>query len=224
MLKAVLFDHDGTLVNSEGLHYQHWQSVMASHGVILSEPTYNTELAGLPTPENARWLVNAFDLDEDISVISQKKHDTTKAFLEDQAFPLMQDAKQVIGFFREAGLKTGIVTGARRIGVMSTIDTYDLYSSIDVVITAEDVRNGKPAPDCYLLALERLKIKPQECFAIEDTGPGVAAAAAAGLTCCAVPNEYSAHHDFSSAVRTFLSLSEVMEWAKEAYDLNGLVC
>ncbi len=221
MLKAVLFDHDGTLVNSEGLHYQHWQSVMAGYGVMLSEPTYNMELAGLPTPNNAKWLVGAFSLEADVSTLCQQKHDTTKDFLAENSFPLMPDAIEAIGFFRSAGLQTGIVTGAGLHGVQSTIDNYGLGPSVDVLVTGEDVKNSKPAPDCYLLAMERLNLKPEECLVVEDTGPGVAAAAAAGLTCCAVPNEYSAHHDFSPAVQTFKSLSEIMDWAKKAYELRG---
>lgn len=224
MLKAVLFDHDGTLVDSEGLHCQHWQSVMAGHGVILSEKTYKTELAGVPTPENALWLIREFGLDTDAATLSRKKHATTRSFLTGHAFPLMPEAKNVIGFFRDAGLKTGIVTGAGRHGVLSTFDTYGLYASIDVLVTGDDVSRSKPSPDCYLLALERLGIKPEECFAVEDSGPGVAAAVSAGLTCCAVPNPFSAHHDFSPAVKQFSSLTGIMDWARGVYDLEGFVC
>lgn len=220
MLKAVLFDHDGTLVNSEGLHFQHWQMVLAGHGIMLSAATYISRIAGLPTIDNARWLVDAFNMDTDYKTLERQKHEVTLNYLESSAFPLLPGALEAIGFFRGAGLKTGIVTGAKRIGANSTIAAHELAESIDVLVSAEDVENGKPAPDCYLLAMEKLGLQPADCLAFEDTAPGVAAASAAGLTCCAIPTEYSADHDFSPAAHTFGSMAEAMHWARGQYALS----
>ncbi|PLX43080.1 MAG: HAD family phosphatase [Hyphomicrobiales bacterium] len=223
MLKAVLFDHDGTLVDSEGVHCRHWQSVMAGHGVFLTETTYNRELLGIPNEENAKWLIREFRIDATPESLIREKQIAAQNYLNENAFPLIPDAKQVIGLFRAAGIRTGVVSGAERIGPLSTFDSYGLSASMDVLVTGDDVQNRKPSPEGYLSAMAQLDLRPEECLAVEDSGTGVQAAAAAGLTCCAVPTIHTAHHDFSAATHKMSSLTEVYEWAREAYDLSGYV-
>ena len=77
------------------------------------------------------------------------------------------------------------------------------------------MRYSKPSPDCYLLAVANLGLEPEDCVAIEDTEHGVAAAAAAGVACLAVPNEMSKHHDFSRATQVFSDLVSAAAWVRE---------
>lgn len=216
-LKAVLFDHDGTLVDSEGVHWQLWQEVLKQYAIDLSESEYKTRYAGVPTPANAIDLVARHALDISPAALSQQKIEATRIHLSRQAYPLMPHALETIRFFREQGAALAVVTGAGREAINATLHAHGLVDSFSVVVTGDDVRNNKPAPDCYLLALERLGIKAKEAIALEDTEHGVRAAAAAGIHCCGVKNAFSETHDFSQAVGTFSNLADAGAWISQTY-------
>lgn len=219
-MQAVLFDHDGTLVDSEGLHCQHWQMILSDHDVQLSEADYKKHLAGIPTPANADRLVRRHGLGVPARSLSERKEQVTRDHLSKNAFPLMPGAIEALRSVHQAGLRIGIVTGAGSHGVTSTIEAHGLRQLVDTVVSGDDVQHSKPAPDCYLLALERLNLSAADCVALEDTQNGVTAAPAAGLICCAIPNAFSAHHNFERAHRQFTSLSEAISWV-ETQQLNS---
>ncbi|MBT3203192.1 MAG: HAD family phosphatase [Gammaproteobacteria bacterium] len=218
-IKAILFDHDGTLVDSETIHYEMWKIILESYGITLTLEDYIQNYAGFPTISNAETMTNRYSaLSVTASVLIDAKNSATKLFLSTQAFPLMKGARESINYFKEQGLKVSVVTGASGEGVKNTINSYDLKSSISTVVSGDDVRKSKPAPDCYLLATQRLGLHASECIAIEDSENGVAAAVAANVTCVAVSGSMLKHHDFSKAVKVFTNLDEARHWIVESYE------
>jgi len=213
-IKAIFFDHDGTLVDSEPIHYQLWRDVLAAHGVALSESLYRDCCAGIPTADNAVDLVARFAINATPPALADAKNLATRRFLAHQAFPLMPGVRDVVPLLHHAGLRLAIVTGAGSDGVQTTLRQHSLSGFFETVVSGDDVENSKPAPDCYLLAARRLALLPSECIAIEDTEHGVNSAAAAGVACLAVPNEMSRHHDFSQATAVFDELSAVVAWLR----------
>lgn len=190
-LRAILFDHDGTLVDSEPVHFTMWASVLARYGVSLSEQQYKTHCAGVPTRANAVDLVGRFGLDEDPAVLAEAKNALTKDHLLRRSFPLMNGVLEAIAEFRAAGLQLAVVTGASADGVHATLRANDLQRHFTTVVCGDDVSASKPAPDCYLLALERLGLSAEECLAVEDTRHGLEAACGAGIRCLALPTAMS---------------------------------
>ncbi len=218
-IKAILFDHDGTLVDSETKHYDMWKIILESYGIDLTLEEYIQHYAGIPTISNAETMTNRYSsLSIPASVLIDAINSATKLFLSTQTFPLMKSAREVINYFNKQGLKIAVVTGAGGEGVKNTINSYDLKSSISTVVSGDDVRKSKPAPDCYLLAAQRLGLHASECIAIEDTENGVAAAVEANITCVAVSGSMSKHHDFSKAVKVFTNLDEARNWIVESYE------
>ena len=213
-IKAIFFDHDGTLVDSEPVHYQLWRDVLAAHGVALSEALYRDCCAGIPTADNAVDLVARFAINASPAALAEAKNLATRRFLAHQAFPLMPGVGEVVPLLHDAGWRLAIVTGAGADGVQTTLRQHSLAAFFETVVSGDDVVNSKPAPDCYLLAARRLGLLPSECVAIEDTEHGVNSAAAAGVACLAVPNEMSRHHDFSQATAVFDELSAVVAWLR----------
>ncbi len=211
-MQAVLFDHDGTLVDSEGLHCRHWQEILSDYDIQLSDTDYKKHLAGIPTPANADRLVREHGLGVTAQSLAERKEFVTHAYLSKTPFPLMPGALNALETVHRIGLKIAIVTGAGSHGVTSTIDAHGLGPLVDVVVSGDDVRQSKPAPDCYLLALEQLSLTAADCIALEDTQNGVTAAVAAGLACCAIPNAFSAHHSFEQAQRQFPDLAQAIRW------------
>lgn len=219
-LQAVLFDHDGTLVDSEAAHFEMWAAVLQPYGIAFSEDQYKLHHAGVPTAANALDIARRFDLQVGAEVLADAKNAATRDFLSRRAFDLMPGVRDSIEFFRSRGLPLAVVTGAGRHGVDATLRAHALGDCFVSAVCGDDVRRSKPAPDGYLLAAERLAVNPAACVAFEDTAHGAAAAASAGMTCLAVPTRLSEQHDFSAAVGTFRDLRDATQWVANHFSLE----
>ena len=213
-IKAIFFDHDGTLVDSEPIHFQLWREVLAGHGVALSEAQYRERYAGIPTAANAIDLVSRFAIDATAAALAGEKNAATRLYLEQRAFPLMPGVSDAVPLLHRAGWRLAIVTGASAEGVQTTLRQHSLAEFFETVVSGDDVVQSKPAPDCYRLAARRLGLSPSECVAIEDTEHGVNSAAAAGVACLAVPNALSGNHDFSQAAAVVSDLAAAVAWIR----------
>lgn len=210
--QAVLFDHDGTLVESEDQHFALWNQVLAPYGFALTLAQYKGFYAGVPTDANAVDLVERFGVKEQPDVLARLKNESSRTYLRDKAFPLMPGVRESIHQLQTAGLRLGVVTGARAYAIDATLRSHALAPVFETVVSADDVVHSKPAPDCYLLALRRMGLAAQDAVAFEDTEHGVAAAIAAGMACVAIPTEMSAGHDFSAATVTLPSMQDAVHW------------
>jgi len=223
-IKAILFDYDGTLVDSEFLHFEMWVAILESHGVILKVEDYIDHYAGIPTPENAAVIVDRYSLTISPSVLITAKSLATKSFLSRKAFPLTVGARRSIDFFIEKGIKIAIVTGASRIGVDATIATNNFQGHFQTIVTGDDVKNSKPSPEGYLLAVQQLGLNVSECIAIEDSENGVAAAVSANISCVAISTTMSKSHDLNDAIKIFSDLDEARIWIANNYRLHNNDC
>lgn len=212
-LRAVLFDHDGTLVDSEPVHYRIWVDVLARHGVAFDERVYRDHHAGVPTPANAADMVERFRLDLDPATLVAAKEQATGDHLSRNAFPLMPGVADALARLRAKGLALAVVSGSGAQVIAATLAAHGLTDTSDVVVSGDQVTRNKPAPDCYRLALARLKLPAEHCIAIEDTEAGLQAAAGAGIACIAVPHEMSTHQDFSAAHAVAGCIDEAVAWA-----------
>lgn len=217
VIKAILFDHDGTLVDSEFVHFQMWVSILKDYGIKLTEENYINEYAGIPSPANAIVMVDKYSLTVTPQDLNAAKSLATEYYLLRQAFPLVSGAKEVIESLALEDIKLAIVTGAGGDAPKATIDANNLHDYFETVVSGDDVAHSKPAPDCYLLAVKRLGLEPHECIAIEDTANGVAAAFAAKVPCVAIATKMSKHHDLSKADKVVNSLIEAQVWIKAVY-------
>lgn len=213
-LRAILFDHDGTLVNSEPIHYQLWCKVLDRYGISMSKEVFNSQCAGLPTIANATEIVRRYGLEIAAEELAEEKHTITKAFLVDNAYPLMPGVVDAINEFVTQGLKLAVVTGANNHSVGATVRSYDFSRHFEFIISADDVQKSKPEPECYLLALEKLGLNPEECLAIEDTEHGLLAAVQAGIPCLALPTELSVTHNFDRADAVLTGMPEAIEYIR----------
>ncbi|MFZ1386073.1 MAG: HAD family phosphatase [Thiolinea sp.] len=221
VLKAVLFDHDGTLVDSEGVHYQMWLEVLKPYGVSISADQYMRIYSGLPTIDNAIDLIERFQLSAAVDDLVAKKLEIAHAYLKEHAFPLMAGAQAILDYFQQQpSIRQAIVTGAGAQIVNATVRSHALADYFSTIVSYDDVEHSKPAPDCYLLAQQRLGLDASECIAIEDTEHGVASAVAAGIACIAIPNAQSQRHDFSKAVVVLPNLEAAQAWIQQRYQLT----
>jgi len=199
-LKAALFDFDGTLVNSEKIHMDSWNLALEKYGAAIDERFYSIHCAGNGTPKIAERIKKEFPaVGASVPELAGEKDAIYEQAIASQAVPGMPGVREILMFLAERKISIGLVTGAPLGGIQKTLDDLDIGHFFQVVVTRESVARGKPAPDGYLAALDRLGIGGSEAVSFEDTQSGVRASRAAGIKSFAIPQKYTAGHDFSAA-------------------------
>jgi HAD superfamily hydrolase (TIGR01509 family) len=206
VVRAVVFDFDGLIVDTETPVFAAWSAVFREHGEELSEDLWQGVIghgAGYwdPIAELERRLGRT--LDREVVRESRRRQAHGRAF--DQ--PVLPGVQEWIRSAAGLGLRLGVASSSGREWVTGHLARLGL-DEFSCVRCREDVPRTKPAPDVYLATVECLGVPPQEAVAIEDSQPGTAAARAAGLRCVAVPGALTAAHDFSAADLVLPSLAE----------------
>ncbi len=181
-----IFDLDGTLVDTMPLHYRAWDAAMRAVGLNapLDEELFYS-LGGVPTKRVAELIAAHYGLTVDVHAVFDHKE---ALFVDLQA-----DAKliePVVEIARRMALThpVSIASGGPRVIVRGMLELTGLAPLFPVVITPEDVVHGKPAPDMFLLAAQRMGVAPEKCLVFEDAEPGMRAAEAAGMQWVRVPS------------------------------------
>jgi beta-phosphoglucomutase family hydrolase len=182
-----IFDLDGTLVDTMPLHYRAWNRAMQHAGLKeeLSEDLFYS-LGGMPTRGVARVFAKHYGLTIDVEKVFHQKE---ALFLELQSE--MKVIEAVVAFARKAvtqGRPVSVASGGPRDIVRHTLELMHLHTLFPVVVTPEDVTHGKPAPDMFLLAAQKMGVAPAHCLVFEDAVPGIQAAEAAGMKWVRVPS------------------------------------
>ncbi|MFK7909945.1 MAG: HAD family hydrolase [Akkermansiaceae bacterium] len=182
---AVIFDLDGTLVDSMPAHFTAWCEALAKHDApnVFPEDVFYA-LGGRPTKDIVAELNGECGLNLDPEEVAVDKRN---AFLKNIDQVVVID--EVVEFARSkrGKMPMAIATGGTRIVAEKTLQICGLSDLFDEVVTANDVKCGKPAPDIYLEVADRLEIAPERCLVFEDAPAGIMAAQSAGMTVVSVP-------------------------------------
>lgn len=211
-IEAVLFDMDGTLVDSESVHYNCWSQLLAPFGVCYEEDDFCQRFSGRPTIDAAKEIKQVHSLSVNSRYLADEKYRLFSEYVKTNLPPLMPYAENALLAVKEQGLKMALVTGSARHEAEPILKGLGFYDLFDTVVTKDDVINPKPAGDPYLLALKNMKVAAQSAIAVEDTFTGVTAANNAALTVVAIANKHTQEHDFSKAIQQMQSLEEFLQW------------
>jgi HAD superfamily hydrolase (TIGR01549 family) len=176
---ALIFDCDGTLADTMPNHYQAWLGALHARGAALAEDRFYS-MGGIPTDEIIRILNRDFGYTLDVA---DTHHDKETRYLD-----LLQSIEEITAVADIARANFGkvpmaVASGGMRHVVEKTLKATDLYSLFPVIVTADDVEHGKPSPDIFLLAAERMGVAPADCIVYEDGEVGIEAARRAGMRC-----------------------------------------
>lgn len=209
MIQVALFDFDGTLIDSESVHLACWNRVLAPLGAEIDAAFYGSACAGLRSEEIAeRILRHTPSLSHSSKELAAAKNRCYQDWTAAHDLALMPGAASFLATLAASGIRLGLVTGAADGTVRPTLGAHGLLDAFAVRVTRDQVLRGKPAPESYHLALQRLAVPGSAAVAFEDTVVGVQSAATAGVLTVAVPNVYTLTHDFSAADYVVRDLAE----------------
>lgn len=188
-IKAVLFDLDGTLVDSMWM----WKDIdieyLGKRGFELPGELQK-DIEGMSLTETAVYFKNRFHLPESLDVIKSEWMDMARDKYCHQV-PLKPGARTFLEFLRERQIRTGIASSNGIELVHAVLRAHGVDEYLDSVHTCCDVERGKPHPDIYLLVAQELGVKPEECLVFEDIPMGILAGKRAGMKTCAVEDAFS---------------------------------
>lgn len=209
-LKALLFDLDGTLVDTEHFHLDCWNEVLSSFNVKLNHNDWLLHYVGVPLPLNAKNIIDKYNLPIELSQLIEQREKLTLKRLQTQQIALMPHAIEALDFFSEMGLVLALVTSSPKQDVDAIFKRNSLGKYFALVITRSDVSKSKPDPESYNFCLARLGLDKKDCIVFEDTLNGIKSAKAAGLTCFAVQSNIAGHYKLAIADKVFLSFKQVI--------------
>ena len=211
-LKALLFDLDGTLIDSEFFHFECWNEILEEFDVELSYSDWLKTYAGVPMPANAARLIETYNIIAPLPQLIEKREHLTLERLKTKDVNLMPYVADVLEYFREQNLRLALVTSSPRQDVEAVFERNGLGRYFELIITRTEVTKSKPDPESYLLCVEKLGLQKEECLVFEDTINGVKSAKAAGLTCIAIQSNTDEHHKLTIADKLFLDFNQAKEY------------
>ena len=187
--KAVLFDLDGTLVDSMWVWAQIDIDYLGTHGLTVPEDLQKN-VEGMGFTEVAVYFKERFQIQDSIETIKQTWQDMA---MEQYAHKILlkDGAVRFLPYLKERGIKMAVASSNDLKLIEACLPGHGIREYFDAVITSCEVKKGKPAPDVYLEAAARLAVKPAECLVFEDIVAGILAGKNAGMQVCAVEDVYS---------------------------------
>jgi HAD superfamily hydrolase (TIGR01509 family) len=181
--RAYIFDCDGTVVDSMPLHYRAWKAALAEWNCDFPEDLFYS-WGGKPVRNIIADLNQMYSLSMPIDSLAVRKEALYLAQL-----PSLKAIPEVVAHItaQYGRIPFAVASGSRKDSVVGSLTTVGLLHKFDVIVTAGDYVQAKPAPDCFLLAAQRLGVAPKDCLVFEDTQLGIQAATAAGMASVMVP-------------------------------------
>ena len=182
--RALVFDLDGTLIDSMPYHVRAWQQVAQEHDGFVLEPDFIYQRGGFSSPNIVRDLIAVGCKVPSVEAFVKRKVELYRAHMAE--VPVFDQVLQILKEARARGAKIGIGTGTQRINAVDILKQHHLSEFIDVIVSGDDVQKHKPEPDTFLKALEQVNVAPQDALIVEDGLPGIQAAANGHLDCLVV--------------------------------------
>ena len=211
---AGIFDWDGVVVDSARQHEESWQRLAIEEGRVLP-PGHFRRGFGMKNefiiPELLGWTRDS----QEISRLSLRKETLYREALRETGIQLLPGVEELLRSFGAAGIPCAVGSSTPRLNITCVLEQLGLQTAFSVIVSAEDVRHGKPDPAIFLAAAQALEVPPARCLVFEDTTVGIQAAHAAGMRVVAVTTTHpcQALHDADRVVCRLdeLSLGELQQ-------------
>ncbi|MFO0809247.1 MAG: HAD family phosphatase [Gemmataceae bacterium] len=211
-IRAVAFDLDGTLLDSECIFAEAAKRMLACRGKSLDADFWAT-IQGTPGRDALPRFRDRYGLMDDIDTIAADYRKYFLEVLDGGLAPLMPGAREAVRRVQTLGLPQALTTSSSIEYVQTVFGPHGFLDAFNIVLTAEDVRVGKPGPEIYLSAAARFGVEPREVLVIEDSLAGLRAAKDAGATCVIIPHTGTPLEAIREADLIAESLESAALWA-----------
>lgn len=214
MITTVMFDMDGTLIDTEKYYRRCWPAALAEFGFSMTDAEA-LEMRSLGRPFAPAKLKGMYGEDFDYEAVRNRRKELMEELLEKEGIRQKPGAESLLVYLREKGIRTAVVTATDSERTGRYLEKAGLDGFFSCVVCASMVEKGKPAPDIYLYACDKLGEKPEDCLAVEDSPNGVRSAADAGLKVVMVPDQTDADRELAQLLT---ARAENLEQVKDVLD------
>lgn len=186
-IKGVISDMDGVILDSEKLYVRFWCEAGQFYGFPF-ERKHALGIRSMARPFAIERLQGWFGDSFDYDTVRNKRIELMNAYVEKHGIEAKPDAEKLLSYLKQKGIAVALATATPKDRAEEYLRRVGLLQYFDEVVSARMVKNGKPAPDIYLFAAEKLGLKPEECMALEDSQNGIRSANAAGCKTVMVPD------------------------------------
>lgn len=198
MNQAIIFDMDGVLINSQPAHYEADKICLYEIGV-QADDYYVESLAGTITPNRFLLYQKKYEFETDITKLSQRREEIAMDIFRNQGVDGIDGAIKLLKDCYENGMLTAVASSSPYKMISLVLEQLSITKYFKEIVSGERLEKGKPAPDIFLLAANKLSVNPFHCVVIEDSTSGVAAAVAANMKVIGYKNETSGKQNLNKA-------------------------
>lgn len=189
---------DGVLINSEPVHYRVWKQALAARGIELDHEICKPCI-GSTNGFLMDILHDNYGISRDDKELVETMEQIKKKVIAEEGFPIIKGVPQLLGRLKDSGYRLAIASSSPPAYIRQVVTSLGIDGYFELLVSGEQVKNPKPAPDVFLEAARQMKLDPEECLILEDSSNGCRAAKAAGMVCCAYFNPDSGKQDLSPA-------------------------
>ncbi|MDE7334349.1 MAG: HAD family phosphatase [Lachnospiraceae bacterium] len=216
MIRSIVFDMDGVLIDSENLLLKIWKEVAQKNGIRDIENTLKLCI-GITTGETEAVFARTYGKDFPYQKYKVMASEMYHAHIKKDGLPVKPGVYELFSFLKENGWQIGLASSTREEVVRSEMESIGLLDYFQVVVCGDMVPRSKPKPDIYLKACELLKVSPSRCYAVEDSPNGILAASGAGMKAIMVPDLIEPDLELQKLLfMKCQSLSEVLDFLRKA--------
>ena len=186
-VEAIIFDMDGLLLDSEQIYARVWRDAVAAHGAELTHEHF-LSLLGRGRKGALKRIGELFGVAIDLTALNATLEQLETRYFNEHAIPTKPGVDEIFAWITARQFKRALATSTVRERALPRLTRAGIVGHFDALVTGDEVTNGKPAPDIFLLAADRLAVAPAECVVLEDSEQGIRAAVAAGMTAIMIPD------------------------------------
>lgn len=216
-IKAVIFDMDGVIFDTEKAYIDIWTDVFANHGYVLDKNIY-ISLMGTGKENVMRVFKEKYGENLPVIKMYKEKDDILLDRVKKKMIPVKDGAYELLTYLKENNFRIALATSSRRERLDLQIKTSDIFEMFDAIICGEDVNNNKPDPEIFLKAAEKLEVTPKECIVIEDSLAGIKGAHAGGMIGFHVQDLKIADEEILRYCdKNFINLKEIKDYINKVF-------
>ena len=214
MIKGAVFDMDGLMFDSEKLVFENWKKMLTELGYEYNIEIFKNTI-GLRTDETKRYYNSLYTEGFDYDALKIRSRKMFFDRIEREGVPIKKGLYELLDFLKQNNIKMAVATSTSRQSCERMLKKSGVYPCFDEIICGDDVTQGKPHPEVFLKASERLGVNPENCIALEDSINGIKSAFSAGMITIMVPDFLQPTDEIKPMISCLCKdLTEVIEYVK----------